>query len=227
MSFWSSIACSTSRRRAVRRPRVRDRVVEARVARDPGEQRRLGERQRRRRRARSTSPRPAGPRRRRSRNRSCSGRRSGSGPSTSACSSCHASAASFSLRLIVRCSWTYVFLTNCCVIVEPPSTTCLVRTSARPRGDAAEVDAAVLEEALVLDRDDRLLHQRRDLVRVDDHPRSRTRAGRRGPACPPSRRSARRARAAGSSAPRAAGCRSGYRAPSRRRTRRSRTDPPG
>jgi hypothetical protein len=34
--------------------------------------------------------------------------------------------------------------------------------------DAVHVDAAVLEEPLVLDRDDRLLHHRRDLVRGDD-----------------------------------------------------------
>ena len=31
-----------------------------------------------------------------------------------------------------------------------------------------EVDAVVLVEALVLDRDDRLLHDRRDLIRVED-----------------------------------------------------------
>jgi hypothetical protein len=37
-------------------------------------------------------------------------------------------------------------------------------------GDAAQVDAVVLVEALVLDRDDRLFHDRRDLVAVDEDP---------------------------------------------------------
>ena len=36
-------------------------------------------------------------------------------------------------------------------------------------GDAAHVDAVVLEEALILDRDDRLAHDRRDVLRVDEH----------------------------------------------------------
>ena len=50
------------------------------------------------------------------------------------------------------------FLTNCCVIVEPPWTRPAVGDVGPERAqDAAEVDAAVLVEALVLDRDDRLL----------------------------------------------------------------------
>ena len=47
------------------------------------------------------------------------------------CSSCQASAASFSLRLIVRADVTQEFLTNCCVIVDPPCTTFLLVTSAQ------------------------------------------------------------------------------------------------
>src|SRR6266511_6258883 len=46
-------------------------------------------------------------------------------------SSCQASAASLSLRLIVRSRFVYVFLTNCCVMVDPPWTTFLFRTSAQ------------------------------------------------------------------------------------------------
>ena len=34
--------------------------------------------------------------------------------------------------------------------------------------DTAQVDALVVEEALVLDRDDRLSHDRRDVLRVDE-----------------------------------------------------------
>ena len=64
----------------------------------------------------------------------------------------------------------YAFLTNCCVIVEPPSTMLFWRTSCQSgAGDAADVDAVVLEEALVLDRDDRLAHDRRDVVGADEH----------------------------------------------------------
>src|SRR3712207_9047109 len=39
--------------------------------------------------------------------------------------------------------------------------------------DAAHVDAAVLPEAAVLDRDDRLLDDGRDLLRLDDDPAER------------------------------------------------------
>ena len=46
------------------------------------------------------------------------------------CSSCQASAASFNFRLTVRFDVTHEFFTNCCVIVEPPCTTCLLVTSA-------------------------------------------------------------------------------------------------
>ena len=46
-------------------------------------------------------------------------------------SSCQASAASLSLREIVRSLWTSAFLTNCCVIVEPPCTVLLWRTSSQ------------------------------------------------------------------------------------------------
>ena len=35
-------------------------------------------------------------------------------------------------------------------------------------GDALEVDAVVLEEALILDRDDRLAHDRRDVIGADE-----------------------------------------------------------
>ena len=41
-------------------------------------------------------------------------------------------------------------------------------------GDSAEVDAAVLVEALVLDRDDRLLERRADLVAPDEDPALRS-----------------------------------------------------
>ena len=44
-------------------------------------------------------------------------------------SSCQASAASFSFRLTVRSGLMYVFLTSCCVIVEPPWTTPLFEMS--------------------------------------------------------------------------------------------------
>jgi hypothetical protein len=40
----------------------------------------------------------------------------------------------------------------------------------RPQ-DAAEVDAAVLPESAIFDRHDGLLHHRRDLRRLDGHPR--------------------------------------------------------
>src|SRR5919199_542513 len=66
------------------------------------------------------------------------------------CSSCHASAASFSLRLIVRADVTHEFLTSCCVIVEPPWTTLM------------------FVKPFVLDVDDRVLHDRRDLVRLHE-----------------------------------------------------------
>ena len=46
------------------------------------------------------------------------------------CSSCHASAASRTFRAIVRSLRMYAFLTNCCVIVEPPSTIAWLRMSA-------------------------------------------------------------------------------------------------
>ena len=46
------------------------------------------------------------------------------------CSSCHASAASFSFRVTVRSFPVSEFLTNCCVIVEPPWTAPLCLTSA-------------------------------------------------------------------------------------------------
>ena len=47
------------------------------------------------------------------------------------CSSCHASAASLSLRLTVRSCCVYWFLTNCCVIVDPPCTMSCERMSAK------------------------------------------------------------------------------------------------
>ena len=63
------------------------------------------------------------------------------------------------------------FLTNCWVIVEAP---CCGRAGDDVvddrAGDALEVDAAVLVEALVLDRDRRLLHHRRDLVGLVEDP---------------------------------------------------------
>ena len=60
---------------------------------------------------------------------------------------------------------------NCCVIVEPPCTTAWFWTSAHERApDRPQVDAAVLVEALVLDGDDRLLHDRGDLLGLDDDP---------------------------------------------------------
>ena len=64
-------------------------------------------------------------------------------------------------------SW---FLTNCCVIVEPPWTADLCSMSAQERAPhAADVDAAVLVEPPVLRRDDRLLDPRRDLVALHEH----------------------------------------------------------
>ena len=47
------------------------------------------------------------------------------------CSSCHASAASFSLRVIVGSLPVSEFFTNCCVIVEPPWTAPWWRMSAQ------------------------------------------------------------------------------------------------
>ena len=58
-------------------------------------------------------------------------------------------------------------MTNCCVIVEPPSTTpCELHVLPQRARDAADVDAVVLVEASVLDRDDRLPHDRRHVVDV-------------------------------------------------------------
>ena len=89
-------------------------------------------------------------------------------------SSCHASAASLSLREIDCSLWVSAFLTNCCVIVEPPWTTLLWRMSAQAaRTMPCRSIAAVLVEALVLDVDDRVLHPGRDLVPVDEHARLR------------------------------------------------------
>ena len=45
------------------------------------------------------------------------------------CVSCQASAASRTLRAIVLSLRLYAFLTYCCVIVDPPSTTALLRMS--------------------------------------------------------------------------------------------------
>ena len=63
------------------------------------------------------------------------------------------------------------FLTNCWVIVEAP---CCGRAGedvlVKRAGDALVVDAAVLVEAAVLDRDNRLLHHRGDLARLDEDP---------------------------------------------------------
>ena len=47
------------------------------------------------------------------------------------CSSCHASAASLSFRVIVGALPVSAFLTNCCVIVEPPCTVDWWRMSAQ------------------------------------------------------------------------------------------------
>ena len=53
---------------------------------------------------------------------------------------------------------------NCCSIVEAPCTAAFVRDVLDERAqDAADVDAAVGLEALVLDRDHRLLDDPRDL----------------------------------------------------------------
>ncbi len=60
---------------------------------------------------------------------------------------------------------------NCCSIVEAPWRLPLWTDVLDERaGDAANVDAAVGLEALVLDRDHRLLDDRRDLRRGHDHP---------------------------------------------------------
>ena len=66
----------------------------------------------------------------------------------------------------MRSSWAASeFLTNCCVIVEPPWTAfCGEDVLVEGAADAAQVDAVVGVEAAVLDRDDRVLHDRRDLV---------------------------------------------------------------
>jgi hypothetical protein len=85
------------------------------------------------------------------------------------CSSCQESAASFSFRLTVRSSPVNWFLMNCCVIVEPPWTMFCEVGPNRSR-HALDVDALVLPEAPVLDRHDRLLHHRGDLVGLDDDP---------------------------------------------------------
>ena len=106
-----------------------------------------------------------------------------------------ASAASFTLRLIVRSSLTIVFFTNCCVIVEPPCTTLLL-PDVRPDGaqDPAEVDAAVLVEPPVLDRDDRVLHPAGDLVGLDQDAALAAAQSRRGRSCRRTRRCSRPAR---------------------------------
>ena len=62
------------------------------------------------------------------------------------------------------------FLTSCWVIVEPPCASVPVQmltTAARRHAD--RVDRAVLVVAPVLDRDDRVAHDRRDLVPVHEH----------------------------------------------------------
>jgi len=66
------------------------------------------------------------------------------------------------------------FFTNCWVIVEPPWDDALVR-DVGPEGarHAADVDAAMLVEALVLDRDDRVPEPRGHRGRRDDDPRLR------------------------------------------------------
>ena len=78
----------------------------------------------------------------------------------------YASAASRSFWKTVRWfSAASEIFTNCCGIVEAPWTAPPEVTSSNGgAGDAAEVDAAVGVEAAVLDRDDRVLHRRRDLV---------------------------------------------------------------
>ena len=59
---------------------------------------------------------------------------------------------------------------NCCSIVEAPCTVPLCADVLDERArDAADVDAAVGLKALVLDRDHRLLDDRRDLRGRDDH----------------------------------------------------------
>ena len=195
----------------LRRHGVLHRVVQRRARGDPGEERRLGERQLGRALAVEVGARrledPVGPVPEVDRVE-VGGR--GSGPSTTAASSCHASAASRTLRAIVLSLRLYAFLTYCCVIVEPPSTTALLRMSSQAaRSDPADVDAVVLEEPLVLDRDDRLLHDRRDLVRPGRGRGSRRHAGSRGRAagrsCSARRRSPCRRRRASSQgrAPRA------------------------
>ena len=74
--------------------------------------------------------------------------------------------------------------------------------------DAAQVDPAVLVEALVLDRDDRVLDPGRDVGRGDDRPAPASRAGSRGSS---GRRSRRR-----SCSPACAGCRGRARGSARR-----------
>ena len=63
------------------------------------------------------------------------------------------------------------FLTNCWVIVEapwvdPPG----IRSGQSGSADSLEVDAAVLVEALVLDRDHGLLHVGGDVLGLDQDP---------------------------------------------------------
>ena len=138
---------------------MRDRVVEARVTGDAGEQRRLGRRRRasRRRCGRSRSGRPARRRRRRCRSRPCSGTRSGSGPSTSAARAARrapprAACARSCARPVDRV--LHELLRDRRAALDRAAVVMSAQTRAH---DAADVDAAVLVEALVLDRDDRVL----------------------------------------------------------------------
>ena len=92
------------------------------------------------------------------------------------CSSCHASAASLSLRsnerLLFDVGVLHELLCDRRAAFDDRAVPHVLPDGA---GDAADVDAAVLEEAAVLDGDDRLLHDVRDLVGLHDDSRSRRR----------------------------------------------------
>ena len=87
------------------------------------------------------------------------------------CSSCQASVASFSLRLTVRPSIRVLVLHELLCDRRAALDDLLVADVVPERaGHAPHVDPAVLPEAPVLDRDDCLLHHRRDLLGADDDP---------------------------------------------------------
>ena len=126
------VSISSGRPPLPRLGRALDRVVERRVRRDSGQERGLGEESSDGFFGSRCAP-PCGRRTPGFRRRSCSGTRSGSGrPRPAPLELPGESAASFTFRAIVRSQvWSSMFLTNCCVIVEPPWTNSFWERSAQ------------------------------------------------------------------------------------------------